>query len=157
MQLKKYRPFIIVIMLLIGYALKACHSPSTSHITPSSTTQQSSTSALSITANTDPSNVARYLRAHQTLPDYYIRKGEARRKGWVASKGNLCEVLPGRVIGGDRFSNREHRLPEQAGRSWQEADVNFSCGRRNSDRLLFSSDGLIYLTTDHYRSFQQVP
>ncbi|SEQ47278.1 ribonuclease [Rosenbergiella nectarea] len=155
MQLKKFRPLIIVFMLLIGFALKAWHSASTSHNVPPSPSKQ--TSASSVTANTDPRFVARYLQSHQTLPDYYIRKGEARRKGWVASKGNLCEVLPGRVIGGDRFSNREHRLPEKAGRSWQEADVNFSCGRRNSDRLLFSSDGLIYLTTDHYRSFQQVP
>jgi len=154
MQLKKYRPFIIVVMLMIGYALKVWHSPSASSgVSQQSAQQPTSTMEVS----TDPSTVAHYLRDHQMLPDYYIRKGEARRKGWVASKGNLCQVLPGRVIGGDRFSNREHRLPEKAGRSWQEADVNFQCGRRNSDRLLFSSDGLIYLTTDHYRSFQQVP
>jgi len=155
MPFKKFRPLIIVVMLLIGFALKAWHVPSSSHNSPSSPTKQAS--ASSITANTDPQVVARYLQSHQSLPSYYIRKGEARHQGWIASKGNLCEVLPGRVIGGDRFSNREHRLPEKAGRSWQEADVNFSCGRRNSDRLLYSSDGLIYLTTDHYRSFQQVP
>lgn len=154
MQLKKFRPLIIVIMLIIGFALKAWHSPSTSSTV---TTSSSGQAPSSIEAKTDPSTVARYLRSHQQLPDYYIRKGEARHQGWIASKGNLCDVMPGRVIGGDRFSNREHRLPEQSGRYWQEADVNFSCGRRNSDRLLFSSDGLIYLTTDHYRSFQQVP
>ncbi|WP_241648678.1 ribonuclease domain-containing protein [Rosenbergiella collisarenosi] len=155
MQLKKLRPVIILALLLIGYALKVWHSPVAS---PSSPTQHSSSSSrASSEANSDPLAVARYIQAHQRLPDFYIRKGEARRSGWIASKGNLCDVLPGRVIGGDRFSNREHSLPDSAGRHWQEADVNFSCGRRNSDRLLYSSDGLIYLTTDHYRSFKQVP
>jgi len=66
-------------------------------------------------------------------------------------------VLPGRAIGGDRFSNRERRLPMQAGRQWYEADVNYNCGHRDADRLLYSSDGLIFLTTDHYRSFTPVP
>ena len=150
MQIKKFRPLIIGIMLLLGFILKTWHSPST----PSSSTHRTQSYA---SANTDPLVVARYLQTHHQLPDYYIGKSEARRAGWVASKGNLCDVLPGKAIGGDRFSNREHRLPEQSGRSWQEADVNFRCGHRNSDRLLYSSDGLIYLTTDHYRSFKQVP
>ncbi|HBT28621.1 MAG TPA: ribonuclease, partial [Erwinia persicina] len=57
---------------------------------------------------------------------------------------------------GDRFSNREGGLPQKNGRRWFEADVNYACGRRGTDRLLYSSDGLIYLTLDHYRHFQQV-
>ncbi|MBT0726473.1 ribonuclease [Rosenbergiella australiborealis] len=154
------RPVIIMIMLLIGVFIKYWHTPSSSHhsAAPSFSPQNSSTPTPTATdVNTDPLTVAHYLQAHQRLPDFYIRKGEARRQGWIAAKGNLCEVLPGRVIGGDRFSNREGQLPNASGRVWQEADVNFRCGHRNSDRLLFSSDGLIYLTTDHYHSFQQVP
>lgn len=105
---------------------------------------------------TQQQRVADYLRQHQQLPGYYIRKGEARQQGWDPSKGNLCQVLPGRAIGGDRFSNREGGLPQKNGRRWFEADVNYACGRRGTDRLLYSSDGLIYLTLDHYRHFQQV-
>lgn len=105
---------------------------------------------------TQQSRVANYLQQHQRLPDYYIRKNEARRQGWDPSRGNLCQVLPGKAIGGDRFSNREGGLPEKAGRKWFEADVNYQCGRRGSDRMLWSSDGLIYVTRDHYRHFEQV-
>ncbi|ROR15068.1 ribonuclease domain-containing protein [Erwinia sp. JUb26] len=105
---------------------------------------------------TQQHRVANYLQQHQRLPDYYMRKSEARRQGWDPSRGNLCQVLPGRAIGGDRFSNREGGLPEKAGRKWFEADVNYQCGRRGSDRMLWSSDGLIYVTRDHYRHFEQV-
>lgn len=103
---------------------------------------------------TEPHAVARWITLHHQLPEGYVTKSQARRQGWDPAKGNLCDVLPGRAIGGDRFSNREHRLPMQAGRQWYEADVNYACGRRDADRLLYSSDGLIFLTTDHYRSFQ---
>lgn len=111
----------------------------------------------SIAALTDATRVASWLQQHRQLPDYYISKNAARRQGWNAGKGNLCDVLPGRAIGGDRFSNREKRLPQQPGRQWYEADVNYRCGHRNADRLLYSSDGLILLSTDHYRSFKKVP
>ncbi|MDF7650726.1 ribonuclease domain-containing protein [Candidatus Pantoea formicae] len=105
---------------------------------------------------TEANTVARWLEQHHKLPDLYLTKSEARRQGWNPSKGDLCNVLPGRAIGGDRFSNREQRLPMQPGRQWYEADVNYDCGHRDADRLLYSSDGLIFLTTDHYRSFKQV-
>lgn len=98
--------------------------------------------------------VVPYVKEHQKLPDYYITKSEARRLGWIASEGNLCNVLPGKAIGGDVFTNREGSLPAGK-RKWFEADLNYNCGRRNADRLLFSSDGLIYITYDHYKTFQQ--
>ena len=99
--------------------------------------------------------VVPYVKKHQKLPVYYIKKSEAREKGWEAAAGNLCEVLPGKAIGGDVFSNREGGLPVAEKRKWFEADLNYKCGRRNADRLLYSSDGLIYVTHDHYKTFQQ--
>lgn len=93
-----------------------------------------------------------YLREHQELPAFYITKSEAARLGWVPSKGNLCEVAPDRVIGGDIFTNAEHLVPSAPGRIWKEADFDYPCGGRNAKRILFSSDGLIYLTTDHYKT-----
>lgn len=99
--------------------------------------------------------VVPYVKKHQQLPGYYIKKSEAREKGWEAAAGNLCDVLPGKAIGGDVFSNREGGLPAAEKRKWFEADLNYKCGRRNADRLLYSSDGLIYVTYDHYKTFQQ--
>lgn len=109
--------------------------------------------SASIEQLTQPKPVAKYLQAHHRLPDFYITKQQAREKGWDPKEGNLCKVLPGRAIGGDRFSNREGQLPQAKGRNWREADVNYRCGHRGSDRLLYSNDGLIYLTQDHYKHF----
>lgn len=105
---------------------------------------------------TQQQRVVGYVRQHQRLPDYYIGKKQAREIGWNAREGDLCRVLPGRAIGGDRFSNRERRLPNARGRIWREADINYRCGHRGAERLLYSSDGLIYLTHDHYKNFQRV-
>ncbi|PHM39727.1 barnase [Xenorhabdus mauleonii] len=105
---------------------------------------------------TEQNRVSGYLRQHHKLPDYYITKKQARRLGWEARQGNLCDVLPGRAIGGDTFSNRESKLPSEHGRKWFEADVNYRCGHRGSDRLLYSNDGLIYLTVDHYKNFTRL-
>ncbi|PIJ49527.1 ribonuclease [Erwinia sp. OLTSP20] len=118
--------------------------------------QQTRARTDDITALTRQQRVISYLQQHQRLPDVYISKNQARRQGWNPAQGNLCQVLPGRAIGGDRFSNREQQLPQQAGRKWFEADINYRCGRRGSDRLLYSSDGLIFVTHDHYQHFQQV-
>jgi hypothetical protein len=90
------------------------------------------------------------------LPPRYATKNEAEGLGWRPG-GDLCRVAPGRAIGGDRFGNREKRLPEAAGRRWYEADLDFACGRRGAKRLVYSSDGLKFVTVDHYESFREVP
>jgi hypothetical protein len=99
--------------------------------------------------------VLAYVKQNNQLPDYYITKKQARKKGWNPAKANLCEVLPGRAIGGDVFTNREGNLPEKPGRTWYEADLNYNCAHRNADRLLFSNDGLLFVTKDHYKTFVQ--
>ena len=100
---------------------------------------------------TNENTVINYVKSNHRLPDYYITKGQARKQGWVPSQGNLCDVLPGRVIGGDNFSNREKTLP--AGSKYFEADVNYKCGNRNADRIVFTKNGEVYLTKDHYKNF----
>ena len=100
-----------------------------------------------------PGEVALYLHAFCELPPNYLTKGEAREWGWVGSKGNLWEVLPGMCIGGDRFGNREGLLPDARGRQYYECDVNYLGGYRGGERIVFSSDGLIYYTGDHYNTF----
>ncbi|MGN1069057.1 MAG: ribonuclease domain-containing protein [Candidatus Fimadaptatus sp.] len=56
-------------------------------------------------------------------------------------------------IGGDRFGNREGLLPDARGRQYYECDVNYDGGYRGGERIVFSSDGLIYYTCDHYNTF----
>ena len=109
-----------------------------------------------IISGTDEKTVVSYLRQNHRLPDNYITKKKAREAGWDARSGNLCDVLPGKAIGGDRFSNREGRLPTAYKRVWREADINYRCGRRGADRVLFASDGLIYVSRDHYQNFVRV-
>lgn len=97
-----------------------------------------------------------YLKKNGHLPPVFITKKEARDAGWIASEGNLHEVLPGRIIGGDSFGNREKRLPAGKNKRYTECDLHYEGGFRTEDRLVFSSDGFYYVTLDHYESFLDV-
>ncbi|OON40345.1 ribonuclease [Izhakiella australiensis] len=149
---------IIATLLVAVAAIYGLRQPHSGHRSPTQSSQQQTTrtTADDIGRQTRQQAVVSYLQQHQRLPDFYLTKSQARRQGWQPAEGNLCQVLPGRAIGGDRFGNREKRLPEQAGRQWFEADINYHCGRRGRDRLLYSSDGLIFVSNDHYQHFQQV-
>ncbi|MBA2116865.1 ribonuclease domain-containing protein [Bremerella alba] len=100
--------------------------------------------------------IVEHLVEHGTLPDSFITKNKARDLGWEASDGNLRDVAPGKSIGGDRFMNRERELPSASGRNYFEADLNYHGGHRGAERLVYSSDGLIFVTRDHYRTFEEV-
>lgn len=97
-----------------------------------------------------------YMAQYGILPDYYISKAEAEALGWRREKRNLAEVLPGRMIGGERFYNNKKQLPDAPGRVWYEADFDYVRGRRNKCRLLYSNDGLIFITYDHYLTFYEI-
>ena len=100
--------------------------------------------------------VAVYLDTYDKLPDNYLTKKEAQALGWVSKQGNLWEVAYGCSIGGDRFGNYEGLLPDKKGRKWTECDIDFEGEYRNGKRIVFSSDGLIYYTDDHYESFDKI-
>ena len=114
-----------------------------------------SLSAQNIDELTQENIVIPYIKKHGELPDYYITKSEAKSLGWVPSKGNLCEIAPGKAIGGDIWTNRQKSLPTKSGRKYYEADLNYNCGNRNADRVVFSNDGLVFVTHDHYRNFEE--
>ena len=101
----------------------------------------------------DKDSVALYLYTYGELPPNYLTKSEAETLGWVASKKNLWNVTDHGAIGGDRFGNYEKLLPVVKGRTYYECDVNYDGGYRNGERLIFSNDGAIYYTNDHYASF----
>jgi hypothetical protein len=99
-----------------------------------------------------------HIHATGRLPDCYATKRAAQRRGWHPG-GDLWRVLPGYAIGGDRFGNRERRLP--ARNRYFEADLDYAGGHRGAARLIFvpGSKGrwLMWVTVDHYRSFNPVP
>ncbi len=103
-------------------------------------------------AYTKKDDVLAYLIAYERLPENFITKDEARKLGW--SGGGLDDYAYGMCIGGDRFGNREGLLPEKSGRSYTECDVDtLHKSARGAKRIVFSNDGLIYYTGDHYESF----
>ncbi len=104
---------------------------------------------------TSAEDVALYLHLYGRLPSNFITKSEAKKAGWPG--GSLEPYFPGMCIGGDRFGNREGKLPTEKGRTWYECDVNtLGADERGAERLVYSSDGLIYYTADHYESFTRL-
>ena len=105
---------------------------------------------------TGKDEVALYLYGFEELPSNFISKNEAKDLGWISSKGNLQDVAPGMSIGGDRFGNYEGLLPKEKNRQYYECDINYEGGRRGAERIIFSNDGLVYYTNDHYKTFEQL-
>lgn len=105
---------------------------------------------------TSPEDVALYIHLYGKLPSNFITKNKAKDLGWDSSKGNLWDVTDQMSIGGDRFGNYEGLLPQAEGRTWKECDVNYEGGYRGAERILYSNDGLIYYTNDHYKTFTQL-
>ncbi|MBR5094913.1 MAG: ribonuclease [Oscillospiraceae bacterium] len=102
---------------------------------------------------TSKEDVCAYLIAYGHLPANFITKKEAKAAGWTG--GALEPYCPGKCIGGDRFGNMEGLLPDASGRSWTECDIDTLGARsRGAKRLVWSNDGLIYYTHDHYESFE---
>ena len=101
---------------------------------------------------TTKEDVALYIYTYGCLPQNFITKDQARQAGW--NGGSLEPYCPGMCIGGDSFGNREGLLPKAQGRSWTECDINtLGADSRGAERIVFSNDGLIYYTGDHYKSF----
>ena len=104
---------------------------------------------------TSKEEVALYIHLYNHLPGNYITKSEAQDLGWDSSQGkHLNKVAPGKSIGGDKFGNREGLLPKKDGRVYYECDIDYVKGSRNAKRIVFSNDGLIYYTEDHYESYE---
>ena len=102
---------------------------------------------------TSKDEVAAYIKKYNRLPKNYITKKEAISKGWDSSKGNLWDVTDKMSIGGDYFGNREGVLLKADGRKYYECDIDYAGSYRNAKRIVYSNDGLIYYTDDHYDSF----
>lgn len=146
-------PTLAVVCLLLVAGAMALFQPSVEE--PSDGGQPAVAAGLDFDDPAGVEAVIATVRRTGRLPDHYVTKREAEALGWRPGS-DLCAVAPDRVIGGDRFHNREGRLPDARGRRWFEADLDFACGRRGAKRLVFSDDGLIFVTLDHYESFVEV-
>ncbi len=100
-------------------------------------------------------DVAEYIHVYGKLPKNFMTKKEARELGWEG--GSLEDFATGKCIGGDRFGNYEQLLPEEEGRVYYECDIDtLGADSRGAKRIVFSNDGLIFYTEDHYESFEQL-
>lgn len=105
---------------------------------------------------TSRDEVALYLQTYGKLPKNFISKKDAEEQGFRFGEGDFGEAFPGMSVGGSRFGNYEGQLPEKSGRRYYECDIDYQGGRRNAKRLVYSNDGLIFYTDDHYKSFTQL-
>ncbi len=97
--------------------------------------------------------VALYIHTYGKLPSNFVTKAQAKEKGWEG--GSVEKYFPGCAIGGDRFGNNEGLLPKKSGRTYYECDIDTDGGKaRGAKRIIYSNDGLVYYTEDHYESFR---
>ena len=98
-------------------------------------------------------DVALYIHLYGHLPENYITKSECEDLGYAPSDAE--DAVKDGAIGGDRFGNREGLLPKKSGRTWTECDIDtWGKSSRGAKRIVFSNDGLVYYTHDHYESFE---
>lgn len=97
-----------------------------------------------------------YLKIYGKLPNYYITKKRAEELGYKSYLGNLSKIAPNRMLFRGVYENRNGHLPMISGRIWYEADINYEIGYRGTERILFSNDGLIFVTYDHYHTFIEI-
>ena len=96
-----------------------------------------------------------WIKNFSILPNYYIKKIDISINGWRWGKSPI-KYAPGKMIGGDIYFNKDGRLPSAVGRTWYECDINYYEGKRNGHRIVYSNDGLIFVTYNHYRTFYEI-
>lgn len=150
---------------LVGKASNAAGKGTTEQVTTNNLGSSAHNAAnyekLKLDLNTTESanNVVESLRNTGQLPPNYVNKTQAVQQGWAPGKA-LNNTVPGGQIGGDIFHNTTGVLPTAPSRIWYEADIGLSntMSRSNQQgtRLLYSNDGLLYITTDHYKTATQI-
>lgn len=150
--------FLLALVLACGFCgLAAAHQSEATH----HATIEVSAADYPVTKDgsyTSMEEVAVYLSTFGVLPGNFLTKKQAEALGWNSRQGNLKEVAPGCSIGGDHFGNYEGNIQAPDGKShqWTECDIDSDGGYRNGKRIVFSEDGLIFYSDDHYNTFTQV-
>ena len=89
------------------------------------------------------------------LPDYYIHIHDLIALGWHYGK-SPAKYAPDQMAYGGSDRNDDGHLPDAPGRIWFEAGLNYYSGKRNGHRVLWSNDGFMFVTYNHYESFIEV-
>ncbi len=97
-----------------------------------------------------------HLKYTGKLPEYYISRMDAKKLRRNPKNNYLDDSASGYMLYGGQYFNRNGHLPEKQGRIWYEADIDYMSGKRNSKRILFSNDGLMFITYDHYQTFVEI-
>lgn len=92
----------------------------------------------------------------ECLPEYYITLDEAEAMGYKSYLGNLWKIATNSMLVKGIYRNNDGHLPTANNRIWYEADINYVWSYRGKDRILFSNDGLIFVTYDHYKTFIEI-
>jgi guanyl-specific ribonuclease Sa len=170
-KLTKHFYALWAVMLALIFTLTACepaqtHEPSSGSFASVSAGEEITESPEEVEVETDTDtslpedgtytskeDVALYIHQYGCLPSNFITKAEAQKLGW--SGGSLEPYAPGMCIGGSRFGNYEGQLPEKDGRTYTECDIDtLGADKRGAKRIVYSNDGLIYYTEDHYETFE---
>ena len=174
MNLKRTSPLLLLLLILLLIFNNVLQNRGTAPAVPSETTQAVSSPGATISPVPDKQgsqaaapeenaldedgvydsaeDVALFIHTFQRLPRNYITKAEARKLGW--SGGDLRPYAREKTIGGDPFGNYEGLLPKKKGRVYHECDIDtLGKSSRGAKRIVYSNDGLIYYTDDHYESF----
>ena len=166
MTMKKILALLLTLALLLG--LSGC--PVSSELPQNTSTSAQTTATVATTApveTTEPAqvldpegaynskeDVALYIHLYGCLPPNYVTKSYAQNVLGCSAK-DVEDHYPNGAIGGDTFGNREGLLPKKAGRTWKECDIDtWGKSGRGAKRIVFSNDGLVYYTDDHYNSFE---
>lgn len=155
--MKRFLSLFLILALLFSF-LGCRMDGSALPDTPPETTVQTQPSETEALLDEDgvydtKEDVALYIHQYGKLPENFMTKSEAKSQGWRG--GSLSNTIPGKCIGGDTFQNREGLLPKKASRQYFECDIGtLNTSSRGALRIVFSNDGLVYYTANHYESFE---
>jgi guanyl-specific ribonuclease Sa len=161
------RTAALLLVLILSFSLISCGGSGQTSQSGSQSQTQTETQTKAETKETEApkidengvydskEDVALYIHEYGHLPSNFITKKEARDLGW--QNGGLEPYAPGKSLGGSVYKNYEGLLPAAEGREYYECDID-STGikKRNAKRIIYSNDGLIFYTEDHYKSFEQL-
>ena len=143
--------FLTLLSLFMVFTMAACGADDMAVVMTTTDTDAAVAELDPNGSYTTKEDVALYIHLYGCLPDNFTTKDEARDLGWEG--GSLEPYAPGMCIGGDYFGNYEGLLPED--RDYTECDIDtLGANSRGPKRIVFSDDGLIYYTEDHYESFE---
>ncbi len=159
-RFRRFKPLLslVVIALLLASFFSGCVTtqPVERENVKKTTVAQKTQKTKTIDKNgsyTSKDDVALYIHTYGELPKNFISKKQAERLGWDG--GSLEPYAPGKSIGGSYFGNYEGKLPKKKGRTYYECDIDTKGKRsRGPKRIVYSTDGLIYYTPNHYETFE---